>query len=373
MKKIFVFVLCAAVCAIFLMNVNSASAAHLSQEEGNSNATPTRDPSITTLPLIIGIGQSNMAGRATMPPVGTATMTAVPGAKMLHWNGTSWVWVEMREASDVWNNNAPRTEWVTPGTVTNTPTRTPTPNGIGTPLPPIHGSYGPASAFIGEFMLHKTDWQEVGFINCAVGGSAVTSWAPDTVWAINADNMNDCWSRISSAMYNYRYQVVGVIVVNGETETANGTLAAGYPEAMNRLYQALVTRVKNPNLPMAYLKLGNPPPTSTPAASFTPGGPGGSTATAVPTRGAWGTVQAYQQTLPGTYPGNNWFPAGSLGITREPGSNYLHYASPAEYDKVGIRLARVLLTLMPTSTFTPTSTRTPTLTPTLTPTRTSTP
>ena len=344
MKKLFAFVVFAAICIMGLIMVSPVHAVRKKQESGSNptaTATITRDPSITSIPLIVGIGQSNMAGKAPLP---VPSRTPPPGAVMMKWDASNsrFYWTQMEEPADVWNGY---------------PTQTGTPKGT-------NYGYGASTAFIGRFM-EDTGWQNVAFINCGVGGTDVVDWAPSNPTATNATYFNDCWKRIASAQSHYLYEVVGVIVINGENETANLTKAATYETSMVRLYEALAGRLNKPRLPMAFLRLGYTPPTATPGPTPTGGH-------MVYPRVAWNAILATQQYLPIMHPTINWGIAYPINVTREPDNLYLHYASADDYDKIGVKLADKLELLL-SSTPLPTPTSTPTLTPTRTPTRTPTP
>jgi hypothetical protein len=178
------------------------------------------------IPLFVGIGQSLMSGTVPLP----ASQTPIPGAVMLLADNT---WTALHEPSNI--------------------------NGA--------SGYSPMSNFGRQLMLYS-GLAQAGFINCAVGGSAVTTWTP------GAANFEACWSHIEAAEAQ-GYYVAGVIVSNGETETANSTLAGTYIGSMWTMYYALAIRLDHPDLPFVFAKLGQ-----------TDG-----------SRPAWNTVRDFQQNI----------------------------------------------------------------------------
>lgn len=281
MKKIFVL-------SVFLAVLLGVSPVYAAQPK----ELPTTG---TGIPLIVGVGQSNMAGTAAAPEF----YFPVTGVSMMHWNGSSWVWVPMLEPSSVWNGVS----------------------GYNT------ANYGPASSFMRELMV-KESWTEAGFINCAVGGSAITTWAP------GQSNFENCWQRIADAQLS-GYYVAGIIVANGETETNTLALANTYKSGMQAMYSGFTSRLGNNDLPMAYVKLGQVPPATNPS--------GG---TVIP-RPYWNTIRDYQQELfdMSNRPAN-WRIVSSWGIPRET-VLYLHYATWVDYDELGERLANQIATVIP--------------------------
>lgn len=325
MKKILFFVVFAICSALFI--ITSASPAHAARQL-------QEETTLTPIPLIVGLGQSNMAGGLEID--GNTVIVTLTNVKMMKHNATpsvnTWNWnSDMKEPSSVWEFD---------------PTHTPQAK---------FKKYGPATSFMQQLMAIMTarqtnPWSKAAFINCAVGGSSVASWVP-TPAAPLEPNLDNCWLRIKSALMNLQndYYVAGFVVVNGETDTKTLDNANNYKTNFDTMYDTLFSRIKTfennptmPSIPMVFARLGNVPAKPYPSApSLYP---------------YWADIQQDQYQLAQGSRSSYWEVVGTVGLPRQlvdangdpldPNEYDLHYTK-AGYDTLGIRLANALAPMLP--------------------------
>lgn len=349
-KNLFVVVF--AICCGVLFIATATRPAHATREihQEISTPTPTRTATATAMPipLFVGIGQSNMAGGLVID--GNTVRPIVTNVKMMKHDTNPlnhiWNWdSNMQEPSNVWQYD---------------PTHTPSAK---------FAKYGPATSFMQQIMVlqeGKPGWSQANFINCAVGGSPVGSWAPtptvgvgthtptpNATWQPNLDN---CWGRIHAALVGGKYYVAGLVIINGESDTKNANYSGNYKTNFTNSYNVFDQRIRtlhNPlnmaHVPMVFARLGNKPAHDT----------------TLPYP-YWDNIRQHQWDL--TETSNYWTLVETENLDRQTDAGEpidLHYTQ-AGYDTLGINLANALEPLLTTPTFTPT--RTPTRTATITPT-----
>lgn len=306
MKKFLIFVFFA-ICGVFMMATAApVSAARQGQEI------------YKFIPLIVGIGQSNMSGAYPMSAV-TALPPALPSVKMLQYTNTfSWEWKNLQEPSSVWKGYAPNPE--TPGSETDKK----------------HGRYGAGTQFMTRFIQimqaqeGQSAWPRVDFLNCGFGGSSVSDWVPN----VPGNYFNMCWEYISNLLDNHT--LMGIVVVNGETDTKNTTYSTVYKQNFIAMYEGIRARIiDRPNIPLVLTKLGDTP-------SIINSDPPILNTALYP---QWDEIQADQVALVNmTQYKDYWNAVPAAGLPRQtdgitnPATYDLHYTKNG-YDMLGNRLA----------------------------------
>lgn len=166
-----------------------------------------------SLDLYLLIGQSNMAGRA---PLDDSSKMTDPGILML----------------DKYNNWVPATD----------PMHFDKPDVVGV---------GPGIAFARE-MLRNGRGRKIGLIPCAVGGSPIRVWEPDSAY-LNGHPYDDAVKRARVALG--RGRLMGIIWHQGESDN-NVADTAVYMGKLKALIQRFRTDLNDPELPFVAGEIG---------------------------------------------------------------------------------------------------------------------